>query len=236
MECAMRRISIPAVVILMPVILMAAAAAAAERTFPVTAFDSVLLAGSPDAEISVGPAASVRAIGKADELDQLAITVQGSTLRIGLRKGNHGGRWNSASPRVLVTVPALVAARIAGSGNMTIDRLAGPRFAGSVAGSGDLAITASTAADIRLDISGSGDIAVAGRCTTATLAIDGSGDIAAAGLKCETVGASLVGSGDITASASRTASLGLKGSGDITITGGARCQIAKAGSGEAACS
>ena len=156
-------------------------------------------------------------------------------LLIGTKKGSWS--WTSRDGvDVYVTVPALTAAIISGSGDMDIDRVSGP-FSGRVSGSGDMEVAKVNAPTLNLAISGSGDIGVAaGTCGTGTYATTGSGDIDAGNVRCTTVAATVTGSGDIDGFATGTATLRVTGSGDIEVKGGARCTTSTTGSGTTRCS
>ena len=104
------------------------------RTYAVTDFTGVELRGSDDAEVRVGGTFSVRAQGPADMLDDLKIEKDGDTLKIG-RKSNHFSWGGGRDVKVFVTMPRITSAGIAGSGDMTVDRVDGPSFSGSTSGS-----------------------------------------------------------------------------------------------------
>jgi hypothetical protein len=211
---------------------------AVQRDFPVAgAFDKIALTGSPDVVVTVGGAASVRAEGEASQLDRLEIVNQNGQLRIGLHSGS-GGWFDWGTHRgivVHVNLPALAGASIAGSGDMRIDRVQGPAFAGSVTGSGDMNIAALTSDQASFTINGSGDITAAGHARQANLSLVGSGDLHLAQLETAAATVSLAGSGDIGIRATQTAAIDLRGSGDVTVTGPAHCTINKAGSGDVHC-
>jgi hypothetical protein len=211
---------------------------AAQRDMPVAgAFDRIALSGSPDVVVTVGAAASVRAEGETEQLDRLEITNVGGELRIGLR--NTSGSWFSWGHHrgltIHVTLPALAGASIAGSGDMRIDRVQGPAFAGSVTGSGGMNIANLTADTASFTITGSGDITAAGRARQASASLTGSGDLRLAQLETEAATLALAGSGDIGIRATQTAAVELRGSGDIIVAGPARCTINKSGSGDVRC-
>jgi hypothetical protein len=210
----------------------------AQRDFPPGGpFDRIALTGSTDVVVTVGGAASIRAEGAAETLDRLEIVAEGGQLRIGMREGSRGWfAWGShRGATVHVTVPALAAASITGSGDMRIDRVEGPRFAGSVTGSGDLDVAALAVQEASFSVTGSGDIRAAGRAQRASAAVVGSGDIRAAGLETAHATVSVAGSGDIGIRATETAAVDVRGSGDVTIAGPARCTITKSGSGDVHC-
>lgn len=215
--------------------LTAAPALAAERNFPVSDFDQVVLSGSTNVEVTTGGRLSVVAEGADADLDRMDIRVDGNRLLIGTKRGNW--TWSSRNGvKVRVSVPNLSGAVISGSGEMDINRVRGP-FSGRVSGSGDLSVASVEATSLNLAISGSGDIDIGGgRCTTGSFATTGSGDIDAGKVRCETVTATVTGSGNIDGQATQTATLKVTGSGNVRITGGARCTTSTTGSGTTRCS
>jgi Putative auto-transporter adhesin, head GIN domain len=209
---------------------------AGTRTYAVSAFDAVSLAGSDNVRVVRGPAASVSASGPAKELDRLDIRVDGSTLKIGRKRESWGMNW-SGGPGVTVTVttPGINRAAIGGSGDMTIDKVSGERFEGSIGGSGDLELADAQVTRAELSLAGSGNIRIAGRATNAEMSIAGSGDIAAERLASQTAEISVAGSGNVRAAATGKAKISLVGSGDVTVKGTKDCEVSKIGSGEARC-
>lgn len=208
---------------------------AAERKFTVTSFNEIEIAGPYNVVVNVGKGQSVRAVGEADDLDRLKVEVSGNELRIG-SKDRSWTDWSRSKPiNILVTVPALKAVALAGSGDMQVDRVKSDAFVASIAGSGDLTIASLTANNARFSIAGSGDLTASGSCRTAEVSIAGSGDVEISGLRCQSLAARVAGSGDITANATETAKLSVMGSGAITVSGGAKCDVSKMGSGSARC-
>lgn len=210
----------------------------AQRDFQVAGpFDRIALAGSTDVVVAVGGAPSIRAEGDAEMLERLEIRVDGGQLHIGLRDGSGG--WFSwghhGGVTVHVTMPAIAAASITGSGDMRIDRVEGARFAGSVTGSGDMDVAALAVGEASFAVTGSGDIRAAGRSQRASATVVGSGDLRLGGFETANATVSVAGSGDIGIRATETAAVDVRGSGDVTVTGPARCTISKSGSGDVHC-
>lgn len=214
-----------------------AARGTAQRAFPAGAFDRIALQGSADVVVTVGGAPSIRAEGDAEAVERLEIVIENGQLRIGERDSGSDSWFghNRRGVTVHVSLPALAKAAIGGSGDMLIDRVAGPRFEAAIGGSGDMAIGALQADDTQFTVAGSGDIRVAGRTGTTQLSLAGSGDIDAGAMESRTADISLAGSGDIRVRASETANISSMGSGDVTVAGTARCTVRKAGSGEVHC-
>lgn len=204
------------------------------RTFQVAGFTAVDLRGSDNADVRVGPDFSVRAEGPSDRLDDLKIVKDGDVLKIS-RKSNHMSWGGGRDVKVFVTMPAIRAASISGSGDMAVDRVEGGAFEGSTAGSGDLSIHQIKAGSVTLSIAGSGDIDASGATQDLSLSIAGSGNIDAGGLTASAGKVSIAGSGDAKAVVNGHAKVSMMGSGDVDLGGNATCDVSKMGSGEVRC-
>lgn len=211
---------------------------ASTRRFATGPFEAVSLEGSDDVRIIYGPAAAVSATGSAKDLDRLDIRVEGNMLKIGRKPGDweigwhHGG---AKSPVVTVTAPLVKSVAIAGSGNMTIDRVDTDAFQAAIAGSGDMELTSVRAKSLDLAVRGSGNLNAHGTAEAAKIAVAGSGDIDAEGLTSTRASLSAAGSGNVSATVSGDAAIAVTGSGDVDVKGTDRCTITKSGSGEANC-
>ncbi len=205
------------------------------RNFPVSAFDEVRVGGSDTVKIVRGPTPGVVARGPARLLDNLEIRIEGRKLLVG-HKPVMGISWSTNQNMVItVTLPALRAAELAGSGDVSIDRADGAEFEANVSGSGTLDIADVAAASTRLGLRGSGTLEARG--TTGVLSADlvGSGDLKAADLHADTAAIAVKGSGSAWAFARKSASVTLTGSGDATVKGTRQCAITSRGSGNARC-
>jgi hypothetical protein len=176
------------------------------RTYMLSDFSSIDLRGASDVDVRVGTGFSVRAQGPAEALDRLTIERDGDTLEIGRRKGVNLNWGRSGKVKVFVTLPRLAAAAISGSGDMTVDRVEGTRFAADVAGSGSLGVAA-----VRV------------------------GDVDAAGLKARSARVEIAGSGSVRAVVDGPATVDMMGSGDVDLGSAARCTVSKMGSGSVRC-
>jgi hypothetical protein len=207
-----------------------------QRAFQVGSFQSVSLGGSQNVIVTVGGTApSVRAEGSERALERLEIVVENGALQIRSRNSHSWFGRHSGGVTVHVTVPALAAASVGGSGEIRIDRVAGERFAASVGGSGEIEIGDLRVREATFDLAGSGDIRAAGAVERANINVAGSGDINLGALEIRDAQIALVGSGAVVAKATGTARVSLTGSGDVSVTGPARCQVEKFGSGDVHC-
>lgn len=206
------------------------------RSFAVDGFTGVELAGSDDVVVTVGGAFSVRAEGAAEDLDKLDIRRDGSTLKVGRKRNALGwSRSKGKGVRVHVTMPAIRAATLAGSGNLGIDRVQAGDFAGALSGSGDLTLGQVSATTATFDLAGSGAIAARGRVDRLKVSIAGSGDVDAAALTAQRADISIAGSGNVSAAVDGPAAVSILGSGDVTLGGRPRCTTSKMGSGTVRC-
>ncbi|MFQ3665732.1 MAG: head GIN domain-containing protein [Sphingomonadaceae bacterium] len=215
------------------VLIASAPALGAERTWNLAGFDGVSLGGSSRVVVTTGKAHSVRAEGSQGDLDRLDIRLEGKTLRIGAKPGSWN--WSTQRPVIHVTMPAITAAAVAGSGDLRVDRAEGSSFNGKVSGSGDLVLDSVKTGTLDLAVSGSGSVRAAGSCSALNAAVSGSGDLRMADLTCATANIAVRGSGNAAVQATGTANLVGSGSGDIRVTGGARCTVTKSGSGRIDC-
>jgi len=209
----------------------------ARRDFQVGAFDRIALSGSPDIQVNVGAAPSVRAEGDQELVNRLEVAVENGQLQVRIREGS--SNWFSfhhdRGVKLYVTVPSLAGVSIAGSGDVRVDRVQGASFNGSIAGSGDMQIGALAVGEASFTVTGSGDIRGSGHAEHTSVSVTGSGDIDLAGLETGDATLAVAGSGNIGIRATRTAAVEIHGSGDVTVAGPARCTISKAGSGDAHC-
>lgn len=204
------------------------------RSYAATGFTSVEAAGSDDVDIRVGQAFSVRADGPSTVLDQLRIEVKGDRLEIGRR--NHGWVGHDAGKvTVHVTLPRLTGTGVAGSGDITVDRVDGDAFKAELAGSGDLSVGHMAVSTLSVDVAGSGKLRTAGNAGTLKVDIAGAGDIDAAGLTARSATVSIAGSGNVRAAVDGNASVSIMGTGDVDLGPRARCQTSKMGTGSVRC-
>ncbi|USI74389.1 head GIN domain-containing protein [Sphingomonas morindae] len=226
--------------LLAPALLLAACgpAAAATRAFPVNSFSQLRVEGPFKVEVHVGGAPAVHAEGKPEALERLELEQRGDVVIV---RPKHSLGWTNWSldgkdPLIVyVTLPQLRAATLAGSGDVTIDRAAGPALAVALEGSGDISLATASVRALKLALTGSGDLTIGGHADSAEATLNGSGDIHGDRLVAETAAITLVGSGDVTLGARRSATGALTGSGDIRVLGAAPCTISRHGSGDVRC-
>lgn len=198
-------------------------------------FDAVTLAGAARVVVRSGPRFAVSAQGPAAAFANFRVVKDGHTLLVGQR---YDGRPSTPVDRELtvsITMPALAAASVGGSGSLDADRAGGPRFAGAVGGSGRLRVARLDVDTASFSVGGSGGIAAGGTAASLDAKVGGSGGIDAPDLRVRRATVAVGGSGHVRASVTGPATVSIAGSGDVDLGPGARCQVSRVGSGRARC-
>jgi hypothetical protein len=209
------------------------------RAFQVGNFTELEAAGPFDVTVRTGANPGVQVQGNKSLVDKLKVDVDGDKLRIRPERshswfsGWHGVRGKAT---VLVTVPQLRAATLAGAGAIRIDKIQGEDFEGSIAGAGDLILQSVNVRNLKVGIAGSGSLTGNGKVQSAIYDIAGSGDVKGEGIAAEELKVSIAGAGSVRAHATRAAKVDIMGAGDVEVTGGAKCEVHKMGSGDVRCS
>lgn len=215
--------------------LPASATAPARRVFTVNGFDRIEVGGAYQVEVRVGPGASVRAEGDRDTLDRMLVEVRGTRLVIRPSQVNWRADRNEGPVTVMVSLPALNGATIAGAGRMRVDKVRGTDFAAGVAGAGVLEVGEVTVDRVTLTLAGAGKLSVAGKAETVRVEMTGAGAVDAGALAAQSLTANVLGTGDLSAAASRDATLSVAGAANVVVAGAARCKVTQMGSGTVRC-
>lgn len=216
----------------------AAAGPIASRSYALTGFTGVEVAGPDDVTIRQGDAFSISARGRQATLDRLEIKLDGTRLVIGRKR--EGFRFSSRDEDdldIAITMPRLMAVRLTGSGSVDADRVDGDAVEAALTGSGDLKVAKLTGKSAKIAASGSGNVEIGGGTIgSGELGVTGSGNIDADALVATVLAVSVTGSGNVDAQATGKADVRVLGSGDAKVTGGATCTTKQTGSGTATCS
>lgn len=126
-----------------------------------------------------------------------------------------------SGPHVLITVPALQAIKLDGSGSMRaeLDQQETP-FDLFLEGSGVMSFRGRAPA-VGAYLSGSGDIRLEGETSDVEIELSGSGSVRAKALRAESGSIELSGSGDVSATIESSVTVSLSGSGNIDLYGNA---------------
>ncbi len=208
-----------------------------EMTYQAADFDQISTSGPQDVNVTLGDSFAVRSEGSPQALEQLEAVVVNGKLTIQPKRGFNWGNWRSLQPATFyVTLPKLEAVAVAGSGDVSIDRIEGERFDGSIAGPGSLAIATMAVGDATFSIGGQGDVTVAGTARNTHVAIAGTGEVQGGGLSSDTASISIGGTGDVSLTVQKEANVSIMGTGDVDISGPGRCSVTQMGTGDVTCS
>jgi len=167
------------------------------ETRQVGSFDVIQSKGSIDLDVKVGPQVSVVVEADDNLFGVIRTQVSGGALVVDTK-----GSWSSKhGPVVHITLPALMALGIQGSGDAKVSGLSGDKLG--------------------VKIEGSGDVVGEGHVENLHLVIEGSGDADMAKVDAEAVQVRIDGSGDASVSAAKTLDVTIHGSGDVTWHGDA---------------
>lgn len=184
----------------------------------VSSFARIQSDAALDVKITQGPEPAV--VVSVDENLQEFVTarVVGDVLHIDTREDMGDV---VSGPHVLVTVPELLAIKLAGSGSMRaqLEQSEKP-FDLFLDGSGVMSFRGH-AAVIGAYLSGSGDIQLEGETGDVDIELSGSGSVRAKALRAESGSIDLSGSGDVSATIESSVTVSLSGSGDIDLYGDA---------------
>lgn len=217
---------------------MPAIAAPTEMTYQVTDFDEISTVGPQDVVVTLGDTFSVRSEGSPAAHALLDATVVNGRLTIRPKDADFNFfRWpGNASATYYVTLPRLDGIAVAGSGDVSVDRIEGQSFEAAIAGPGSLAIAAMAVQNANFTIGGQGDITVAGTARETHVSIAGTGEVQGGGLRSETASVSIGGTGDVALTVENEAKVSIMGTGDVDISGPARCSVTQMGTGNVRCS
>ena len=192
------------------------------------------LTGTPPREVSLlGPARLELTEGDVFRIDVQA-ALDADPVLFGLDADRLAVSGGTRDTIVRVTLPAPTKIALAGSGRMTVARLARDGEV-SVAGSGRLEVAAVEGGRIKVSIAGSGRLAIDGRADELELSIAGSGSCDGEGLVVQKAAVHIAGSGDAIFTCHGEVAAHLMGSGNVIVRGSARCSVHSMGSGTLTC-
>lgn len=208
-----------------------------EMTYEVAGFDEIQALGPQDIVITYGEEFAVRSEGEPLALSLFKPRVENGRLIIA---PEDNFEWMSSAGDLRgatfhVTMPKLEAVALAGSGDITIDRVEGPRFSATITGSGELSVASLEVDEADLSITGRGDMVVAGTVADARVSIGGAGTVKASGLHSTNAAITIGGVGDVELTVEEEARISIGGRGDVDISGPGRCSVTRFGGGTVEC-
>lgn len=197
----------------LPILAAALPAHAADRPYPVSDFDRLVVEGPYRVHLVVGRATTARAHGTRDGLDRTSIESNGTTLRIRPQRNTWGANAGGDPGPVTIelTTRSLRSARLVGPATLEVEGAGGLNVEFMVEGSGTLRATRVAADALSLGLLGAGTLEIAGTAKTLRGQFQGTGSIAAATLAADAA--------TITSNTAGTVALQVNGRAEITAYG-----------------
>jgi hypothetical protein len=213
------------------------AAHGADRRYPVTDFDQVIVEGPYSVTLTVGQPSAAVARGSPQALDAVTVEVQGTTLRIRRNRNSWGGTPGQAPGPATITLSTrnLRSARVIGTGTLAVSGARGLRLDFSVEGTGQVRATGLAADTLTLATRGSGSFDLQGEAKVLTADLQGSGSLVGHALTADTATVSASTSGSVTLMVRRAIKVIANGLGDVAIGGTPACTISGSGASGVRC-
>jgi hypothetical protein len=181
-----------------------------------SSFKEVHVSGGFDVVLTKGNTESVNIESSNIDMDKIITEVEGSKLKIYLKKGN----YRSIDVKLTVTYKDIEAIHSSGSSEIVCKSdIKASNFSLHNSGSGNVKLASLNADNFEVHNSGSSNIDVAGTAKRQSYQISGSSRINAYDLKSEEAKVSISGSGDVHISVSQNLEASVSGSGDIRYKG-----------------
>jgi len=222
---------------LLALILVAAPAAAADRPYPVSDFDRLVVEGPYRVHLVIGGASRAVANGSREGLDRVSIESAGQTLRIRPRRNQWGTNAGSDPGPVTIELRTRVlrSARLLGPATLDVEGASGLNVEFMVEGSGTLRATRLAADALVLGLLGSGVLDLSGTAKTLRGQFQGTGSIAAANLAASAATITSTTAGAVALQVNGRAEITAYGLGTVTISGNPACVLSGSGSANVRC-
>jgi hypothetical protein len=194
-------------------------ALAATRTYETGAFEGVSVAAGIEADINVGPARSVTAETRADNFDDLRISVEGNVLRIERPPRSWFTNWfagNRTDYKVRVTTPTLHSLSVASGADASVRGNPEGDFTVAASSGSEATVTQLKGRYVNASTSSGSDLKISGTCLS--IAANGS-DLDAEGLVCEDVTVNASSGSDVSVAATKHVAGGASSGSDVRVRG-----------------
>jgi hypothetical protein len=220
-----------------PLLAAALPARAADRPYPVSDFDRLVIEGPYRVHLVVGRATTVRANGTREGLDRVSIETNGTTLRVRPQRNVWGaGAGTDPGPVTIeMTTRTLRSARLLGPATLDVEGAGGLNVEFMVEGSGTLRAIRVAADALSLGLLGAGTLDIAGTAKTLRGQFQGTGSVAAAALVADAATITANTAGSIALQVNGRAEITAYGLGTVTIGGRPACVLSGPGAGQVSC-
>lgn len=199
----------------------------------VSGINTVELQGFGDLEIVQDGTEGLTLTGEDNILPLISTEVDSKgVLHIGFKRNESIATHEKL--RMNLAVKVLAGLTLSGSSNVHTKELKGKddgNFSVELAGSGNVSVDKLAAGTLKLELAGSGDVKVAGEVSDQKIEIAGSGGYEGKDLKSKTATVSVSGSGDVEIWATDKLDVSINGSGDVDYRGKPELKKSVSGSG-----
>jgi hypothetical protein len=193
-------------------------------------FTGLALSLHGDVEVRTGNSESISVETESNLLPLIETVVEDGTLKIRARKDTN---IRTRHLKIVVQTRGLERVALAGSGDIDVDTVRGPRVRFDIGGSGEIKVRRVESDNVGVNLGGSGDLDVeGGSAGNLSLSIAGSGDVDLAGLRADTANISVAGSGSAKVWVRNSLNLTVAGSGDVDYYGDPKVTTSVLGSGK----
>ncbi len=221
----------------------AAPAYAADRPYPVSDFDRLVIEGPYRVHLVVGRPSRALANGTREGLDRVSIETSGQTLRIRPQRNVWGAAAGTDPGPVTIelTTRTLRSARLIGPASLEVEGAGAGVAPGGrdvelmVQGSGTLRATRVAADTLSLGLLGAGALEVAGTAKTLRGQFQGTGSVAAGALAADAATVTTNTVGAVALQVNGRAEITAYGLGTVTIGGAPVCVLSGPGSAQVRC-
>jgi hypothetical protein len=224
--------------LVLPILAAALPAQAADRPYPVSDFDRLVVEGPYRVHLVVGRATTVRANGTREGLDRVSIETNGTTLRVRPQRNLWGaGAGTDPGPVTIeITTRSLRSARLLGPATLDVEGAHGLNVDFMVEGSGTLRATRVAVDSLALGLLGAGVLDITGTAKTLRGQFQGTGSVAAATLAADAATVTANTAGSVALQVNGRAEITAYGLGEVTVTGHAACVLSGPGAAQVRCS
>ena len=191
----------------------------------------LVLAGADSVVVTLGADFAIAVQGDDEAKQALRFALKDGALHVASNNSNHGGEGIAT---ITVTMPPPDKVTIAGSGEITLARLADEAEV-VIAGSGRIVAQDLALGKLDVSIAGSGRFKASGTVGQLDLNVAGSGRAKMAEVMVDKARVTIAGSGSAVFASDGEVRARLMGSGTVTVRGAARCKVQGMGSGSLVC-
>ena len=195
------------------------AALAATKSYEVSAFEEISVAAGIDVDIVMGPSRRVVAETKAQDFDDLRISVEGTVLKISRPARSWFFFGRRAKYQVQVVTPALRSLAASSGADVNVTGPVMGDFSLSASSGSDVDVSGIKGGNVKAHASSGSDVDIAGSCVTLEVDASSGSDLDAGDLRCETVTVQASSGSDVSVAASKRVTGKASSGSEVRVSG-----------------